>query len=66
MIKNPNEMTNEELQCEMELILEEMATDENFKNVKLPEDLKERVMSSIIELKREKGAERLIDFIFKK
>ena len=63
-MKSPDEMTEQELQEEMERILAEIEADPELRNVEPPEDLHDKVMTSIREYEKYKAAKRLLDFVF--
>lgn len=62
-VKELDNMTEEELIAEMEAILEEVNNDPTLQNVQVPEGMYEQIMASIHE-KEEKGALRLVEYVF--
>lgn len=64
-VKELDNMTEEELIAEMEAILEEVNNDPTLQNVQVPEGMYEQIMDAIRE-KEEKGALRLVEYVFGK
>lgn len=63
-MKDPTQMTDKELEDEMDEILAKIENNPAFKNIKVPDDLHDRVMNSIREYEDYRKIKRLLNFIF--